>query len=116
MAEKEKAEIAVLAAYLPAALSAEELTALVKDAIAETGASLGTPGGVGKAQMGAVMKAAQAKAAGRADGGRAAAVRARRRVRLLRAGLRRGGPARRIVAAQVSGDVRGPRPCVAGAP
>jgi uncharacterized protein YqeY len=68
MAEKEKAEIAVLAAYLPAALSAEELTALVKEAIAETGASLGTPGGVGKAQMGAVMKAAQAKAAGRADG------------------------------------------------
>ena len=60
--------IAVLAAYLPAALSAEELTALVKEAIAETGASLGTPGGVGKAQMGAVMKAAQAKAAGRADG------------------------------------------------
>ena len=61
MAAKEKEEIAVLTAYLPAALSAEELTALVKDAIAQTGAT-------GKAQMGAVMKEAQAKAAGRADG------------------------------------------------
>ena len=68
MAEKEKAEIAVLSVYLPAALSAEELSVLVKEAIAEVGASLGTPGGVGKAQMGAVMKASQAKAAGRADG------------------------------------------------
>ena len=66
MAEKEKAEITVLAAYLPAALSQEELAALVKEAIIETGAELGAP--VGKAQMGAVMKAVQAKAAGRADG------------------------------------------------
>ena len=61
MAEKEKAEIAVLSVYLPAALSAEELSTLVMEAIAEVGAT-------GKAQMGAVMKAAQAKAAGRADG------------------------------------------------
>lgn len=61
MAEKEKAEITVLSAYLPKALSAEELAAIVKEAIAETGAT-------DKAQMGAVMKAAQAKAAGRADG------------------------------------------------
>jgi len=66
MAEKEKAEITVLAAYLPAALSQEELAALVKEAIIETGSALGAP--VGKAQMGAVMKAVQAKAAGRADG------------------------------------------------
>ena len=66
MAEKEKAEITVLASYLPAALSQEELAALVKEAIIETGAALGAP--VGKAQMGAVMKAVQAKAAGRADG------------------------------------------------
>jgi uncharacterized protein YqeY len=66
MAEKEKAEITVLAAYLPAALSQEELAALVKEALIETGAALGAP--VGKAQMGAVMKAVQAKAAGRADG------------------------------------------------
>ena len=66
MARKEKAEITVLAAYLPAALSQEELAALVKEAIIETGSALGAP--VGKAQMGAVMKAVQAKAAGRADG------------------------------------------------
>jgi uncharacterized protein YqeY len=66
MAEKEKAEITVLAAYLPAALSQEELATLVKEAIIETGAALGAP--VGKAQMGAIMKAVQAKAAGRADG------------------------------------------------
>ena len=60
-AAKEKAEIALLEAYLPAALSAEELAALVHDAIAETGAT-------GKAQMGAVMKVVMAKAAGRTDG------------------------------------------------
>ena len=61
LAEKEQAELAILQTYLPAALSEAELEAIVKDAIAETGAT-------GKAQMGAVMKAAQAKAAGRADG------------------------------------------------
>ena len=60
-AAKEKAEIALLESYLPASLSAEELAALVQDAIAETGAT-------GKAQMGAVMKAVMAKAAGRTDG------------------------------------------------
>ena len=60
-AEKERAEIAVLSVYLPKALSPEELSAIVRDAIAEVGAT-------DKAQMGAVMKAAQAKAAGRADG------------------------------------------------
>ena len=60
-ADNEKAEIAVLESYLPAALSPEELAALVRDAIAATGAT-------GKAQMGAVMKAVMAKAAGRADG------------------------------------------------
>jgi uncharacterized protein YqeY len=61
LAAKEKAEIEVLAAYLPKQLSAEELTALVKEAIAEAGAT-------SKAQMGAVMKVASAKAAGRVDG------------------------------------------------
>lgn len=61
LAEKEKAEIAILKNYLPQGLSAVELEALVQAAIAEVGAST-------KAQMGAVMKAAQAKAAGRADG------------------------------------------------
>jgi uncharacterized protein YqeY len=61
MAEKEKREIIVLESYLPAGLSEAELEKLVKEAIAEVGAT-------GKAQMGAVMKAAQARAAGRADG------------------------------------------------
>jgi uncharacterized protein YqeY len=60
-ADKEKAEVALLESYLPAALSADELSAFVREAIAETGAT-------GKAQMGAVMKAVMAKAAGRVDG------------------------------------------------
>jgi hypothetical protein len=60
-ADKEKAEVALLEAYLPAALPADELESLVRAAIAETGAT-------GKAQMGAVMKVVMAKASGRADG------------------------------------------------
>lgn len=60
-AEKEKAEIALLENYLPAAMSPDELGKLVQQAIAETGAT-------GKAQMGAVMKAVMAKAGGRTDG------------------------------------------------
>ena len=61
LAAKEKAELEILNAYLPKGLSAEELSALVRETIAEVGAT-------SKAQMGAVMKALQAKAAGRADG------------------------------------------------
>lgn len=61
LAEKEKAEAAILQEYLPQALGAEELAALVQACIAEAGAT-------SKAQMGAVMKLAVAKAAGRADG------------------------------------------------
>jgi uncharacterized protein len=61
LAAKEKAEMDVLNAYLPQQLSAEDLTAMVKAAIVEAGAT-------SKAQMGVVMKIAQAKAAGRADG------------------------------------------------
>lgn len=61
LAEKEKSEITILAAYLPKALSADELTTIVREAITEVGAT-------SKAQMGAVMKAAQAKTEGRADG------------------------------------------------
>lgn len=61
LAAGEKAELAVLETFLPKALSADELEALVRSAIQETGAT-------SKAQMGLVMKAAQAKAAGRADG------------------------------------------------
>lgn len=61
LAEKERAEITILQTYLPRALSAEEIGKYIDEAIAETGAS-------SKAQMGVVMKAVQAKAAGRADG------------------------------------------------
>jgi uncharacterized protein YqeY len=61
LAAKERAEAEILAAYLPKALSPEETEALVKAAIAETGAT-------SKAQMGAVMKLATERAAGRADG------------------------------------------------
>lgn len=61
LAEKERAEAAILEAYLPKALTQDELAALIREAIAESGAT-------SKAQMGAVMKVAVAKAAGRADG------------------------------------------------
>jgi len=61
LAAKEKEELAVLNAYLPQGLSTEELTKIVRETIAEAGAS-------SKAQMGAVMKMLQTKVAGRADG------------------------------------------------
>jgi uncharacterized protein YqeY len=61
LAEKEKAEIAVLSNYLPQAMNAEELQKTVAETIAEVGAT-------SRAQMGAVMKALQPKIAGRADG------------------------------------------------
>jgi uncharacterized protein YqeY len=69
-AARELAEEQVLADYLPQQLSDEELTALVAQAVAESGAS-------GPQAMGAVMKVVGPKVAGRAEGGRvAAAVRA----------------------------------------
>lgn len=61
LAAKEKGEIPVLETFLPKALSPEELEQLVKATIAETGAQ-------SKKEMGAVIKAVQAKAAGRAEG------------------------------------------------
>lgn len=61
LAAKEKEELEILNAYLPKGLSSEELSALVRETIAEVGAT-------SKAQMGAVMKVLQAKAAGRVDG------------------------------------------------
>jgi len=61
LAEKEKSELAILNTYLPAAMSAEDLSRVVREAIAEVGAT-------SKAQMGAVMKALGPKIAGRADG------------------------------------------------
>lgn len=61
LVEKEKNELSILNEYLPQAMSAGELAQIVREAIAEVGAT-------SKAQMGVVMKAVQAKAAGRADG------------------------------------------------
>ncbi len=60
LAKKEKEELSILNAYLPQAMSADELAKVVRDTISEVGAT--------KAQMGAVMKALQAKVAGRVDG------------------------------------------------
>jgi len=61
LAAKEKEELSILNSYLPQAMSADELTKIVRETITEVGAT-------SKAQMGAVMKALQAKVAGRADG------------------------------------------------
>lgn len=62
LAEKEKSELVVIEDYLPQAATKEEIERAVADAIAETGAS-------SIKEMGAVMKAAQAKLAGKsADG------------------------------------------------
>lgn len=61
MAANEKAELEVLTEFLPKALSAEELESLVREVITELGAT-------SKKDMGAVMKAAQSKVDGRADG------------------------------------------------
>jgi uncharacterized protein YqeY len=60
-ADRELAERDVLAVYLPAGLSPEELEALVTEVLAEGGFS-------GMAAMGPAMKAVTAKVAGRADG------------------------------------------------
>lgn len=62
LAEKERAEISVIEEYLPQAASREEIERAVDEAVAETGAS-------SMKEMGALMKAALARLAGRnADG------------------------------------------------
>ena len=60
LVEKEKAELAVLKTYLPEELSQAQVEKVVKATIAEVGAT-------SKTDMGKVMKAVQAKLAGRAD-------------------------------------------------
>lgn len=67
LAARETAELGVLEAYLPKQLDDAELGVIVDQAIADVGAT-------GMAQMGAAMKAAGAAVAGRADGGRIAAL------------------------------------------
>ncbi|MES2280642.1 MAG: GatB/YqeY domain-containing protein [Pseudomonadota bacterium] len=66
LADKEAAELVVLQAYLPARLSAEEVTAAVKAIVVELGAS-------GPGDMGKVMGAVKAKLAGKADMGQVSA-------------------------------------------
>jgi uncharacterized protein len=61
LAAKEKDELSILQSYLPQSMTAEEIAKVVRETIAEVGAT-------SKAQMGAVMKALQPKAGGRADG------------------------------------------------
>jgi uncharacterized protein YqeY len=61
LADKEKEELAILNTYLPQGMSPDELAKVVRETIAELGVA-------SKGQMGAVMKALQAKVAGRADG------------------------------------------------
>jgi hypothetical protein len=63
LAAKERAEIAVIEGYLPQAATREEMEQAVAAAISETGAS-------SMKEMGAVMKAAQGRLAGRAADGR----------------------------------------------
>ena len=62
LANKEKAEAAVIALYLPEQLSEDQLKQMITEAIAKTNAA-------GPAGMGLVMKELQPKIAGKADGG-----------------------------------------------
>ena len=62
LADKEKAEIAVIQNFLPEALSKEELTAMIEDAITSTGAE-------SMKDMGKVMGIIKPKIQGRADAG-----------------------------------------------
>ena len=66
LADIEKAEIAVLKAYLPERMSADEVTAAVKAIVAEIGAT-------GPGDMGKVMGAAKTQLAGKADMGQVSA-------------------------------------------
>jgi uncharacterized protein YqeY len=66
LAEQEESEAKLIEGYLPAELGDAELDGMIKDAIAETGAT-------DQKDIGKVMKAVMAKAEGRADGKRTSA-------------------------------------------
>lgn len=66
-AEKEKAELAILEAYLPAQMSDPELEGIVEGAIREAGAT-------SMAQMGSIMALIMPKVGGKADGSRVSAL------------------------------------------
>jgi len=74
LAEREKFELSILLAYLPEQAGADEIAALVEEAVASSGAS-------GPQDMGKVMTLVRAKLAGRAD---MAAVSAQVKARLAR--------------------------------
>jgi hypothetical protein len=61
LADKEREELSILNAYLPQPMGTDELAKVVRETIVEVDAT-------SKTQMGAVMKALQAKVAGRVDG------------------------------------------------
>jgi uncharacterized protein len=61
LVDKEKAELEVIMSYMPQQMGRAEIEALVKDAVAESGAK-------GAADMGKVMKVLMPKVKGRADG------------------------------------------------
>ena len=78
-AAKERAEIEILAAYLPSQLGEEELSAIVRDAVTETGAT-------SPRDMGKVMAALMPRVRGRADGKLVSALVAQELARLDLAG------------------------------
>jgi uncharacterized protein YqeY len=61
LSDKEKAELAILQTYMPEQMGRDEVLALVKEAVSETGAE-------GPKDMGKVMKALMPKVKGKADG------------------------------------------------
>src|SRR5713226_1200519 len=73
LAEKEEAELKLIESYMPGAPTAEEIEAAVTAALAETGVT-------SQKQMGVVMKAAQAKLAGKRVDGKALSDKVRSRL------------------------------------
>jgi uncharacterized protein YqeY len=69
-AAKERAELAVVEGYLPAAMGDDELAAIVDEAVAAAAAA----GAAGPKAMGQVIKAVRDRAGAAADGGRIAAM------------------------------------------
>jgi uncharacterized protein len=70
LADRERAELQVIARYLPQPMSDAEVESIVTAAVAEVTAT----GASGGAAMGAVMKIVQPQVKGRADGGQVAAL------------------------------------------
>jgi hypothetical protein len=70
LADRERAELQVIARYLPQPMSDAEVQSIVTAAVAEVAAT----GATGGAAMGAVMKIVQPQVKGRADGGQVAAL------------------------------------------